>query len=636
MRDLSPGMKTLNKGLLPLLIVAATVTLNGCSTQPPAPTASELAQAQSADRLQDIRNLLIAGEFDEARQGLQATQPTRLSGRQRVEWHLLAAELLIEQGDMEGAANQLASFDRYAASATTTQENRAGLLRIRMLELSEHWLQAARERDFISAVLNEDRADENLAQLWQDLLRVPDTSLQEAAANAPATRFGAWLTLAAISRSYHLTLDEQVAAVDDWRTLNPGHPAAMQLPGTLSQLESIASQRPERISVLLPLSGRLQRSGQAILDGFMAAYYQSLTRGFPVPVIDVIDNDKITDINTAYFESVLNGSQWLIGPLNKDDVQSLASQPVLPLPTIALNYADLPGADLQNADPANAERMGESPVQTPRDLYQYGLSAEDDARQIAERAWADGHRRALVMAPQGEWGERVYGAFRDHWLALGGDIAETRFYPRTNDYNPEVREMLNVDDSASRHQSIQSLVRLPVEFEPRPRQDADWLFLLALPEQARLIKPALAFNFAYDLPVYATSQVYSGTDNPDRDRDLNGIRFCDLPWLLGSTEIRSTLDEGLGHSSGSYSRLHAMGVDAYRLMERIRQLQALPDSRIYGATGVLTLDGNNRIHRTTECTEFSRGVPVRLTGVSEAPTDLEEDLKQDPEQSTDS
>ena len=601
-------MKTLKKGLLPLMLVAATVTLNGCSTQPPAPTASELAQAQSADRLQVIRDQLMAGEFDEARQGLQATQPTRLSGHQRVEWHLLAAELLIVQGDMEGATNQLASFDRYAVSATTNQENRAGLLRIRMLELSEHWLQAARERDFISAVLNAEQGEDNLAQLWQNLLSVPDTQLKEAAANAPDTRFGGWLTLAAISRSYHLTLDEQVAAVDQWRNRHPGHPAAMQLPGTLAQLESIASQRPERISVLLPLSGRLQRSGQAILDGFMAAYYQSLTLGFPVPVIDVIDNNQITDINTAYFESVLNGSQWLVGPLNKDDVQSLASQPVLPLPTIALNYAD----------PSSAGQASESLAVSPPDLYQYGLSAEDDARQVAERAWADGHRRALVMAPQGDWGERVYGAFRDHWLALGGDIAETRFYPRTNDYNPEVREMLNVDDSASRHQSIQSLVRLPVEFEPRPRQDADWLFLLALPEQARLIKPALAFNFAYDLPVYATSQVYSGSDNPSRDRDLNGIRFCDLPWLLRASEMRTTLDEGLGQSSGAYARLHAMGIDAYRLMERIRLLEALPDSRIYGASGVLTLDENNRIHRTTECTEFSRGVPVRLSALTDA------------------
>ena len=184
------------------------------------------------------------------------------------------------------------------------------------------------------------------------------------------------------------------------------------------------------------------------------------------------------------------------------------------------------------------------------------------------------------MAPQGDWGARVYDAFREHWLALGGEIEETRFYPRSNDYNPEVREMLNIDDSASRHNSIQSLVRLPVEFEPRPRQDADWLFLLALPEQARLIKPALAFNFAYNLPVYATSQVYSGVDNPDRDRDLNGIRFCDLPWLLRSSDIRAEMDEDLGSQGGSYARLHAMGVDAYRLMERIRQLQAFPESRI--------------------------------------------------------
>ena len=598
MRDLSPGNNTLKKRLLTLMLLSVAASgLSSCATSPQLETESSTAQQAQADRLSVIRDQLNSGEFDDARLGLQDVSPTSLTARQRAEWHLLAAQLLINEGDSEAAINQLNSFERYLNQASESQEHRASLLQAGILELSGHWLQAARERDFISGALSGEQRQKNEDQLWQDLLLVPEGVLQESAANAPDTRFGAWLTLAAISRSYGLTLDEQVASLSDWRQSHAGHPAARQLPGTLSQLESIAAERPEHISVLLPLSGRLERSGQAILDGFMAAYYQSLTRGYPVPVIDVMDNNRINDINAAYFEAVMNGSQWLIGPLSKDDVQQLSEQPQLPLPTLALNYSDL---------------MPDQVAASPSDLYQYGLSAEDEARQVADRAWAEGRRRALVMAPQGDWGARVYDAFREHWLALGGEIEETRFYPRSNDYNPEVREMLNIDDSASRHNSIQSLVRLPVEFEPRPRQDADWLFLLALPEQARLIKPALAFNFAYNLPVYATSQVYSGVDNPDRDRDLNGIRFCDLPWLLRSSDIRAEMDEDRGSQGGSYSRLHAMGVDAYRLMERIRQLQAFPESRIYGATGVLTLDDARRIHRTTECTEFSGGVPVRL------------------------
>lgn len=607
MRDLSPGNITLKKCLLALTVVAATTAgLSGCSSTAVQPTAALSADEAKADRLSTIRDQLNSSEFDDARQGLQDISPTSLPARQRAEWHLLATQLLIHQGDAEAAANQLNAFERFINQASNGQQNRAALLQAGILELSGHWLQAARERDFISGTLSGQQQEDNEQQLWQDLLQIPDTVLQDAAAIAPDTRFGGWLKLAAISRNYRLTLDDQVASLNDWRQQNPGHPASQKLPGTLSQLESIAAERPQHISVLLPLSGRLARSGQAILDGFMAAYYQSLSQGSPVPVIDVMDNNQLTDINAAYFEGVMNGSQWLIGPLSKDDVQSLASQPVLPLPTLTLNYADL----MPDAESSSA---------SPDDLYQFGLSAEDEARQVADRAWADGHRRALVMAPQGDWGERVYSAFRDHWLNLGGDIAETRFYPRTNDYNPEVRQMLNVDDSASRHQSVQSLVRLPVEFEPRPRQDADWLFLLALPEQARLIKPALAFNFAYDLPVYATSQVYSGTDNADRDRDLNGIRFCDLPWLLRPSEIRAQMDKDLGSNGGSYARLHAMGVDAYRLMERIRQLQAFPDSRIYGASGILSLDNQRRIHRSTECTEFAGGVPVRLAEQPAAP-----------------
>ena len=92
-----------------------------------------------------------------------------------------------------------------------------------------------------------------------------------------------------------------------------------------------------------------------------------------------------------------------------------------------------------------------------------------------------------------------------------------------------------------------------------------------------------------------------------------------LPWLLRPSEIRAQMDKDLGSNGGSYARLHAMGVDAYRLMERIRQLQAFPDSRIYGASGILSLDDQRRIHRSTECTEFAGGVPVRLAEQPAAP-----------------
>ncbi|MEK9712819.1 MAG: penicillin-binding protein activator, partial [Thalassolituus sp.] len=151
----------------------------------------------------------------------------------------------------------------------------------------------------------------------------------------------------------------------------------------------------------------------------------------------------------------------------------------------------------------------------------------------------------------------------------------------------------------------------PVEFEPRRRQDADWMFLVALPEQARQIKPTLAFNFARDLPVYATSHVFSGEINTRADRDLNGIYFCDAPWLLRPSEVKLAVDDATG-GQGGFARLYALGADAFRLVARVKQLQAFPDSRIYGSTGALTLDEQRRIHRHTDCTRFNGGAPVQL------------------------
>jgi len=360
-------------------------------------------------------------------------------------------------------------------------------------------------------------------------------------------------------------------------------------------LEDLAASRPEQVSLMLPLSGALGRTGQAIRDGFMAAWYETYSKGYPVPAISVVDRAELGSLEQGYAAAIQAGSQWVVGPLSKADVQLLAEQPQLPLPTLALNYAN----ELTSITP-------------PQQLFQFGLAAEDEAIQIAEQAWQDGHRRALVMIPEGAWGDRIMSAFEQHWETLGGDIEEVRRYPRAKDYNPDISALLNVDRSKERYRTIRSLMRQPVEFEPRRRQDADWLFLVALPDQARQIKPTLAFNFASDLPVYATSHVFSGVENLRADRDLNGIYFCDTPWLLRPSELKTQVDDATG-GQGSYARLYAMGADAFRLVARVKQLQAFPESQLYGSTGALTLDTQQRLRRQTECTRFKRGAPVLLS-----------------------
>jgi outer membrane PBP1 activator LpoA protein len=55
-----------------------------------------------------------------------------------------------------------------------------------------------------------------------------------------------------------------------------------------------------------------------------------------------------------------------------------------------------------------------------------------------------------------------------------------------------------------------------------------------------------------------------------------------------------------------------MGVDAYSLAPRLTQLKALPDNRIEGLSGSLSMSPNQRIERHLPWAEFQGGQVKRL------------------------
>jgi len=146
-----------------------------------------------------------------------------------------------------------------------------------------------------------------------------------------------------------------------------------------------------------------------------------------------------------------------------------------------------------------------------------------------------------------------------------------------------------------------------IEFTARRRQDMDVVFLLSRNgAEARSIKPLLAFHYAGNLPVYAMSSIYSGIPDP-RDRDLNGINLVETPWLLGSNpSVRVAIAAG-DTGSDNYTRLNALGADAFLLQSRFSQLQAGPDALIRGDTGLLSMDPQLQIHRELSLATFDEG-----------------------------
>ncbi|NIR58208.1 MAG: penicillin-binding protein activator, partial [Gammaproteobacteria bacterium] len=314
------------------------------------------------------------------------------------------------------------------------------------------------------------------------------------------------------------------------------------------------------------------------------------------PTVKVYDTGEVrSSVWGLYQRAVRAGADFVVGPLRKESVAVLASAYRLEVPVLALNYVDQP--------------------EPPDTLYQFGLLPEDEARQAAERAWFDGHERALALAPAGTWGDRVVNAFRERFEALGGRVVEEQRYdPQKSDFSRPITRMLNLDESHARHRRLATLLKRKLSFKPRRRQDADLVFTGAFPRQARLIRPQLRFHHASDLPVYATSHVYQGHPRPAADRDMDGIVFCDTPWTLRpegpAAALRAALSEHRGDAVRAQGRLYALGVDAHDLIPYLQHLERDRYRRYTGVTGRLSMDPRRRLHRALACARFEAGRPV--------------------------
>jgi outer membrane PBP1 activator LpoA protein len=244
-------------------------------------------------------------------------------------------------------------------------------------------------------------------------------------------------------------------------------------------------------------------------------------------------------------------------------------------------------------------------------LVQLALAPEDEAQQIANLAFGQGARRAVVIRPLGSWGDKMERALVDQWTRLGGEIGDTGSYSSQEDYSSSMAAALGIPESERRARDIRSMLATNIEFTTRRRQDLDAVFLLSRDSaEARSLKPLLAYHYAGDLPVYSTSSIHRGM--PDtRDKDLNGVQLVEIPWLLGRNTRQRAALASTNEGSDSYSRLNALGSDAYLLQTRFSQLEAGPDVQIRGSTGLLSLDPQLRIRRELQPAIFDGGI---LTG----------------------
>ena len=219
---------------------------------------------------------------------------------------------------------------------------------------------------------------------------------------------------------------------------------------------------------------------------------------------------------------------------------------------------------------------------------------------MARRAHADGLQHAAAIVPKGEFGDRVLAAFRQDWQASGGTLVAAIQIDQPVALAQQIGELMQVRQTGTGGQGTR-------------RQDIDFIYMTATPQQAQQVKPTLNYQYAGDVPVYATSHVYSASGDQAQYNDLNGVRFCETPWLLDTSNgLRQQVARQWPQANSSLGRLYAMGADAYTLAPRLGQLKALPDNRIDGLSGSLSLNNAQRIERQLPWAQFNNGKVERL------------------------
>ncbi len=522
--------------------------------------------AAEADRRQRDRYLLRAGEVwreegdaDAARAALAQVDQRRLDAGDALRLDLLRAELALQAGDPSAALGLMA---RPAGSVPSAQRPRLFELRGRALEASGDLLGAAAEFARLDVVLDGIDRRENARRVRGLLRRLDDAALRDAAprlaADDPLRPF-----LARALGSRGLPLPTGYAA--------PAAPAPT------------AGTRPDsQVALLLPLSGQLRPAALSVRDGFLAARFGSAGEAPAVRVIDAGETPE--QAVAAYRRAVAEGAERVVGPLTRDAVAALFAERDLPVPVLALN------------------RSAGTP---PPGHLSFAMTPEDEAIAVARLLAQREQRRVVAVVSADDAGQRALEAFRGRHLQGGGELLAVAVLPPTGvDFQPQIRAAL-----AGAGLPTSAPTDLTIPHDP----GFDALFLALRAGQARLAVPQLKLFGLVGMPTIGTSMLHSAEDGNPQDRELEGVEFTELPWLVEDRPgipSRAALRGQLDSAGGSAARLFAFGMDAWRVLLEGAALEEA-DLPLPGATGELSLDALGEVRSQPVIARF-RGGRARL------------------------
>jgi len=586
--------------LIPLILCLPL--FSACSLNTQAFNSSEVNKAEAYAK---------QGKNSQAAKIYQALARTE-SGNQQHQFNLLATEAFIKAGDTEQALAQINLID--VSQLTKPQQSHLKLLHAQinlnsgsveialsyLLNMNLKLLDANSKITYYQSLafaysltgktLKSAEAFINLnsylrkpADLNQHYTTILETlsalSAEQLQVQQPlnAPKLNSWMSLARIFKLDQHDFTRNLAA---WRKLHPYNPATPTFLNAYAQQHQAGFKADTSlIALFLPKSGAYSKAAKVVKAGFELAHKNATKLGKTATTIKLYNTSRAS-MSTLYQQAANDGAKIIIGPLDKANIKRLVNGVNLVVPVLSLNHVE----GLSNPN-----------------LYQFGLSPIDDAEQIATKAHFDGHKNALILVPNNTKGQRISRYLTKSWQQLGGTIVNVQGYnTKTKNFSGVIKQLASTTAAP-----------------------ADTVFIYANATQAPLISSQLQANpDTTFLSMYTTSQAYTSDFDKNQLTKLNGVTFCDAPWIFDNVYTgalkKNLLKEHWYELSPSYLRLLPMGIDAFEMINYIGKLR---ESEFMGATGKLSLNSNNRVTRELFCAKFTDGVPrlLNYSGETGAP-----------------
>lgn len=471
--------------------------------------------------------------------------------------------------------------------------------------------------------------DEKVQQVWQWITSIPASSLDSVGSAYPD--LSPFITLRELTEENASSPEKLAKSLQQFKQVYRGHVLENALPENVIEATQLTDAGANDIAVLLPLSGRLARTGQVVKNGIMAAYYTDVEKRQDEHLLPRLRFIDTNEVDTQHLLSEIGDTKFIIGPLLKDTVERLIPSLPLGVNVLALNRPDeLPdnasakglatgSSNPVIADDALASGTGLAGDGTQNELHSlglptslnyYGLAPEDEAKQLAEFIFNKGYRAPIVIAAQSSLYQRMDDTFKKHWRILNNlenkqraNITSVSFND-SNSLREGITQALDVAQSNQRINQIEYMTNDEVYNMPRSRRDIDAIVAFASPQDTELLNPIIEASLnPYDgkqVPVYATSRSMDYDSGKNQWRDLQNVHFIDMPWLMPSHSwqpLQQEVEQAWQNQNTMQKRLFAFGFDAYQLLPQLGMLNTLKYLSHEGLTGTLSLNQQGEVIR---------------------------------------